>query len=63
MDITVISNDKDTVWVGFEDSQVEVQLVDGNLVVHAMHSQSGHDGMPMFTIERDGAIVPFKGEE
>ena len=63
MNITVKSNDKDTVWVGFEDSQVEVQVVDGNLVVHAMHSQSGHDGMHMFTIEKDGAIVPFKGEE
>ena len=63
MNITVKSNEKDTVWVCFEDSQVEVRVVDGNLVVHALHAQANHDGRNMFTIQQDGTVVPFKGEE
>ena len=49
--------------VSFKDSAVEVQLVDGNLVVHALHTQANHDGRNMFTIQQDGTVVPFKGEE
>ena len=49
--------------VSFKDLAVEVQLVDGNLVVHALHTQANHDGRNMFTIQQDGTVVPFKGEE